>query len=252
MGVVAKGGQQSVRQQAGGQMENPRPEYATGTVIHDTITPDGEVVHHHQVFDRGLLTAWERDDEPGPWALVRHGDPFDAYPSALPGPAEAAAVTVRVGDQQLILPPLDDRASPRWAELPRVPDATARLRFELTGTPVGPMALDIRYQDGGRPMCEVVDDWLEPVEGEPAFGAPEMHIVMTWRNYLRMRTGEVTALEGIEEGGQVDARWTLLLLLHGLLQDPVYIDIYRKLPVIPAELGWWGEVAPYLPDRTSF
>jgi len=252
MAVVAKGGQQSVRQQAGGQMENPRPDYATGTVFHDTITPDGTVVHHHQVFDRGLLSAWQLDDGPGPWALVRHGDPFDPFSLRLPGPAEAAGVTVRVGEEQLVLPPLDDGGSERWDELPTVPDATARLRFELTGTPVGPLALEIRYQDGKRPICDVVEDWQQPVEGEPAFGAPEMHIVMTWRNYLRMRTGEVTALEGIEEGGQVDARWTLLLLLHGLLQDPVYVDIYRNLPVIPTELGWWGEIAPYIPERTSF
>ena len=60
---------------------------------------------------------------------------------------------------------------------------------------------------------------------------------MTWRNYLRMRTGELTALEAIEDGGVVDARWTLLLMLHGLLQEPEYLAIYRDLPVIPDELG---------------
>ena len=46
---------------------------------------------------------------------------------------------------------------------------------------------------------------------------------MTFRNYLKMRTGELTALEAIEEGGTVDARWTLLLMLHGLFQEPEYI-----------------------------
>ena len=53
-------------------------------------------------------------------------------------------------------------------------------------------------------------------------------------------------------GGTVDARWTLLLMLHGLLQEPEYMGIYRDLPVIPDELGWWGEVAPWIPARDSF
>ena len=79
-----------------------------------------------------------------------------------------------------------------------------------------------------------------------------MHIAMTWRNYLLMRAGELTALEAIEDGGIVDARWTLLLLLHGLLQEPEYVSVYRSLPVIPAELSWWGEVAPWIPARDSF
>jgi len=252
MAVVAKGGQQSVRQQAGGQVENPRPEYATGTVFHDAVAADGTVVHHRQRFDRGLLVEWVRDDEPGPWALVRAGDPFDPFPASAPGRAEVEAATVRVGDRQLTLPPLDDLLLDRWDELPEVPDATARLKFELTHSPVGHLALDIRYQDGRRAVAELVDSWPETAEGEPAHGAPEMHIVMTWRNYLRMREGQVTALEGIEEGGTVDARWTLLLLLHGLLQETEYVELYRSLPDMPAELSWWGEVAPYLPTRDSF
>jgi hypothetical protein len=249
MGIVARGQQQYVRQQLAGEGVNPRPEYATGTVHHDAVAPDGTVVHHHQVFEQGELVEWERDDAPGPWALVRHGAPTDPFAPVLPGPQEAAAASVRVGEDLLALPPLDDLASDAYRELPLVPDATTRLRFELTGSPVGPLALDLRYQNGRRAVAEVVDQWEDSVEGEPAHGAPEMHIVMTWRNYLRMRAGEATALEAIEEGGSVDARWTLLLLLHGLLQEPEYVAAYRSLPRIPAELGWWGEVAPWIPRR---
>ncbi|MGB6059827.1 MAG: hypothetical protein WBF71_16345 [Microthrixaceae bacterium] len=246
MGLVARGGQQSVRQQAGGQMANPRPAYATGTVHHEAVTDDGTVVHHHQVFEQGQLMSWTFDDTPGPWALVRKGDPRAKFPSALPGPAEVAEAKIRIGDDLLDLPPLDDINSDRWDELPLIPDATARLRFELTGSPVGNLALDIRYQDGKRPMCEIIDEWDELSDGDLGYRAPEMHIVMTWRNYLRMRAGEATALEAIEEGGSADARWTLLLMLHGLLQETEYVDVYRSLPRIPSELGWWGEVAPYL------
>jgi hypothetical protein len=41
-------------------------------------------------------------------------------------------------------------------------------------------------------------------------------------------------------------------MLHGLLQEPEYLGIYRDLPVLPDELGWWGEVAPWIPARDSF
>ena len=252
MGIVAKGGQESVRQQLGGQGAAPRPEHATGVVHHDAVAPDGSVVHHHQRFESGLLVEWERDDEPAPWALVRAGGPFTPFATALAGRAQVESVQVRLGEHTVPLPPLDDMDSDRWDELPHIPDATARLRFELTGTPVGPLAMDIRYLDGKRPVSILVDDWSAAEDEEPGFGASEMHIVMAWRNYLRMRTGEMTALEAIEEGGQVDARWTLLLLLHGLLQEPEYMAIYRDLPVIPDELGWWGEVAPWIPPRSSF
>ena len=252
MGIVAKGGQQTTRQQAGGQMENPRPEYATGTVYHEAVAADGTRIYHHQVFDRGLLQSWTQDSAPGPWTLVRSGEPFDAFASELAGPDQVEAVQVRVGSDLFVLPPLDDTSSERWTELPVIPDATARLKFELTGSPVGPLALEVQYRNGSRDVCEVVNDWADLQPDAPAFGAPEMHVSMTWRNYLRMRSGEVTALEGIEEGGTVDARWTLLLLLHGLLQEPAYVDIYRGLPQMPAELGWWGEVAPWVPQRDSF
>jgi len=252
MGIVAKGGQQSVRQQAGGQMNNPRPEYATGTVYHETVTSNGSSVYHHQVFDRGQLQSWVLDSAQGPWALVRIGDPFDLFPSELAGPEQVEAVQVRVGRQVFVLPPLDDTSSDRWSELPVIPDATARLKFELTGSPVGPLALEVQFRNGAREVCEIVQDWAELQVNAAAYGAAEMHVVMTWRNYLRMRAGQVTALEGIEEGGTVDARWTLLLLLHGLLQEPTYVDIYRGLPVMPEELGWWGEVAPWIPQRGSF
>ena len=126
------------------------------------------------------------------------------------------------------------------------PLGTARLRFEVFATPVGTQRCDVRYHDGSR-TAWLVSDWADPTEDEPAFGAPEMHVSMSFRNYLKMRSGQATALEAIEDGGSVDARWTLLLLLHGMIQSPEYVAAYRGLPVLPDELGWWGEVAPHIP-----
>ena len=141
-----------------------------------------------------------------------------------------------------LLPPLDDLPDPAFDELEFVPDATARLRFELTGTPVGNMRCDIRYQDGRRPLGRVVTDWPDTTAGEPAHEAPLIHVGVSFANYLQMRTGEKSYLEAIADGGTVgDTRWTLLLLLHGIVQQQRYTDAYRALTVFPEELGWWAK-----------
>ena len=249
MGFVAQFRNQVGREQGSGQQQRELPPYATGTVHHDAVLDDGTVVHHHQVFEAGRLVAWDQDDAPAPWALVRPGDPLLLCPAEVATPGDVAAVHVRVGDDVLDLPLLDDLPAPVFDSLRRIPDATARLRFEVFGSPVGTQLSEVRYQDGSRTGW-LVQEWQEPEEGEPAFGAPEMHVRMSFRNYLRMRTGEATALEAIEEGGTVDARWTLLLLLHGLIQSPEYVAAYRSLPMLPPELGWWGEVAPWIGDAS--
>lgn len=253
MGFVAQFRNQVGREQGSGELagegERTLPPYATGTVHHDALLDDGTVVHHHQVFDEGRLVAWEQDTDPGPWALVRPGDPLAPCPAGPAAPELVAATQLRLGDRTLPIPLLDDLPAPVFDSLAHVPDATARLRFEVVGTPVGVQRCEVRYQDGAR-TAWLVEDWVEPTDGEPAFDAPEMHVTMTFRNYLAMRSGAATALEAIEDGGTVDARWTLLLLLHGLIQSPEYVAAYRSLPVMPAELGWWGEVAPFVGDAT--
>lgn len=237
---------ESVREDGSGQQDLHLPGYATGTVHHEAVLDDGTTVHHHQTFERGVLVDWVEDDEPGPWALIRPGSPLRPCPSTVADPAEVGAVSLRLGDRVLPLPLLDDLPAPAFDALVRVPDATARLRFEVFGTPVGTQRCDVRYQDGARTGW-LVSDWSDPEPGEPAAGAPEMHVSMSFRNYLKMRSGQATALEAIEDGGTVDARWTLLLLLHGMIQSPEYVAAYRGLPVLPDELGWWGEVAPHIP-----
>ena len=125
MGIIANKTEAYVRQQLAGEGVNPRPAHATGTVHHDAVLEDGTVIHHHQVYETGELVEWVRDDAPGPWALVRHGDPFQPFAPSLPGLPQVRAAQVRLGERTVELPPLDDMYSPRWDELPTVPDATA-------------------------------------------------------------------------------------------------------------------------------
>jgi hypothetical protein len=245
VGFVARYKERTAQEQGSGQLQADPPPHATGTVFHDAVADDGSVVHHHQVFEAGRLVEWEEDDGPGPWALVRQGDPLAPCPTGVATPDEVASARVRIGDELLVLPLLDDLPSPGFDRLVEIPHATARLRFEVVGSPVGVQRAEVRYQDGRR-TAWLVEDWVETTEGEPAHQAPEMAVSMTFRNYLFMRSGRLTALEAIEDGGVVDARWTLLLLLHGLIQSPEYVEAYRELPELPDELGWWGQAAPLI------
>lgn len=251
MGLLARNPQHDQREQGSGEELGSPPVHATGVVHHDAVR-DGEVTHHTQRFEAGELVEWTLSDRPGPWALVRPGPPTTAVPRGLASGEAVGSVKVRIGDEIHLLPPLDDLPDPAFSELEHVPDATARLRFELTGSPVGTIRCDIRYQDGRRPLGRVVTDWLPTNAGEPAHDAPLIHVGMSFANYLRMRTGELDYLEAIADGGTVgDTRWTLLLCLHGIVQQQRYKDAYRAMYVLPAELGWWGEAAPFVASDLS-
>lgn len=251
MGLVARKQEHSQKQQASGQPIGDPPAHAAGTVHLESVADDGEVVHHTQRFEAGELVEWTLDAEPASWALVLPGAPTDRCPTGYADPHAVEAIAVRIGSERLVLPPLDDLPHPGFNELDFVPDATGRLRFELTGTPAGSILCDIHYLDGLRPWARVVGEWAQESNG-PAGDAPLIEVDITFANYLRMRTGEKTALEAIADGGGVgDTRWTLLLLLHGIFQKRRYTEIYRSLPVMPPEIGWWGEAAPYIPGDAA-
>src|SRR5690606_242296 len=161
-------------------------------------------------------------------------------------PVAVNGAALRWGNEIRSLLLLDDLPVPAFESLARVPHATARLLFDVFATPFGTQRCDVHYHFLSRTTC-LLSDLKDSTDVQPAFGAPEMHVSMSFRNYLKMRSGQVTALEAIEDGGSVDARWTLLLLLHGMIQSPEYVAAYRGLPVLPDELGWWGEVAPHIP-----
>lgn len=246
MGLVARNPEQSLKIQSAGEVLGAPPEDANGVVYLESHTPSGEVIHHAQEFEAGELVTWSLLDEPGPWALVRTGEPTDPCDPNWASAERVESMAVRIGNDTSPLPPVDDFAE-GLADMPFVPHATARLRFELVGSPAGQILGDVRYVDGRRPQNRVVTNWTETEAGEPAHDAPEIFLRMKFRNYLKMRTGELSHLEAIEDGGDVgESRWTLLLMLHGLAQHPTYRSTYRNLTTLPEELGWWGEAAPFV------
>lgn len=245
MGLIARYREQSAATAPAATAPPVPPDYATGVVHHDAVAPDGTVTHHHQRFSAGRLEEWELDDRPGPWALVRQGDVLEPCPSDVASPERIGNTGLRIGAEIHPLPMLDELEDPGFSGVEQVPDADLRLRFELIGSPTGVQRAEFMYRNCLR-TGHLVEDWDTPEPGSPASDAPELAVSMTFRNYLRMRTGEISALEAIADGGSIDGRWTLMLLLHGLVQDPVYVATYRASTVLPAELGWWGEVAPWI------
>ena len=250
MGVLARVGKQEddapllLQQMAQGGRSLP---YATGTVHVESDDDPGRVLH--LTFDEGRLVGRATDAAAGEWAVVRPG-PVDApFSGELVGAGELSRWSVRVGSERLALPPLDDVASDALADLHEVPDADLALRFRLVGSPAGMVLLELAYLGGRRVRAEVVDSFGEDVEPVP-FGSAEATCDLTWRNYLRLRAGTLDPLEAGAEG-TVDGHWTHLLLLHGLLQQSDHVAAWSALPEVPAELAWFGEVAPWVPDGTE-
>ncbi len=141
MGLLARNPQHDQREQGSGEALGGPPAYATGTVYHDAVT-DGAVTHHEQRFEAGELEEWTITDEPGPWALVRPGPPTVRFPSGLASRTGRSNRSRCVSERNCstFLRSMTCRC-PAFDELEFVPDATARLRFELTGTPVGTIRL---------------------------------------------------------------------------------------------------------------
>ena len=247
MGVLARIGKQDdaapllLQQMAQGGRSLP---YASGTVHVESDDDPGRVLH--LTFDEGRLTGRVVDDVAGEWAVVRPG-PVDApFSGELVDAVSLAAWSVRVGEERLPLPPLDDVATDALADLHEIPDADLALRFRLVGSPAGMVLLELAYLGGRRVRAQVVDSFAEDMEPVP-FGSAEATCDLTWRNYLRLRAGTLDPLEAGAEG-TVDGHWTHLLLLHGLLQQADHLAAWSSLPEMPEELAWFGELAPWVAD----
>ena len=245
MGVLARVGKQEdaapllLQQMAAG--DRPVP-YATGEVHVESDDDPGAV--RHMQFDHGRLVADRVDDRPADWALLRPGPVRAPFSGELVRPEDLQGWAVRLGADRTPLPPLDDVASDALAHLRPVPDADLALRFRIVGSPAGMVLLELPYLAGQRVAARVVEEFGDRVDPVPD-GSADSTCDLTWRNYLRVRAGVLDPLESGAQG-TVEGHWTHLLLLHGLLQMPEHVAAWSSLPDMPEELGWFGEVAPWV------
>lgn len=192
------------------------------------------------VFALGQLVDASWTDEPTPWAMQTplisgedmnipvHPDLWDQC-------------RVRIGHTYLPLPPGDESVS-GFVGMREVPRASACVRLELTNSPVGLVRYEVLLEQGRRVGEAVVDEWSSDQCDTDHEAAVTLHVRMAYRNYVRARAGEISFLEAVLDGGSLeDSRWTHLLMLHGIVQDPAYVESARSLPAMPPDLLWWGE-----------
>lgn len=232
-----------------GQVDPPELAVATGVVHLEWVEADGSITSHHQEFNKGRLVTWQADSSTAPWALQRPRTVDLVEPNGSTKIETLDQVMLRVGSDLHPIPPVEDVRDQRWHDMPTIPDATLRVRFEMLNSPIGTMMIDVRYVDGVRVECFYVNEWVPLEEGDSTFGSPDIHIGIQWGNFMKLCAREMTALEAIEDGGSIDARWTSLLLIHGLMQQPEFTDLYKTYVSVPEPLLWWGQVAGYVsPD----
>lgn len=190
--------------------------FGTGSVVvqqlvHDDVDgPAGTF----QVFEHGHLVAWEAGVLPETgFALVQDRPSASRYAAGeLWGNAALAATTIREvwdGVARTSPPPPLDRSLVE-PDLAVVPAATLDVQQHEERTPFGTVSFCERFVDGRRTA------W--------SLGVAEQTELTMWRQHRAVAewlVGE-RSIVGSYEGGELDGRWTWLMLVGGLLGTPAY------------------------------
>ncbi len=157
------------------------------------------------------------------WQLTRNGAPADPIgPEVVLDPAEQLEFRLRAAGTELLVPPLDELEI--YGGLPAVPDATLAIHYEVVGTPIGTVRVVLELTDGRMTRSASVAEF-EVTE------LPLVTVSIEWARHLEWRRGECTVLEALE-GAAIEARWQVMLLAHGLLQQPEWTGPLRALPAV--------------------
>ena len=166
----------------------------------------------HQVVQDGRVVAWSPGDLDRPdlelrWSLdvaraVHRGE--------LSGTGAMAALRVVCpGGGEGPAPPLDIVRTREAEALPVLPGATLTVQYELGAGPFGDVSSWMSFDDGRI--------------GSMGFGRAEacdVELHLPFGNMVRVRTGAITILEALDDGGQVRGDLGPLMLLAGLEESP--------------------------------
>ena len=156
------------------------------------------------------------------WRLIRHGEPAPALPAGEVLAPEVAAEYRLVLDDgaEISVPPLDELDI--YDQLPRIPDATVVVHYEVTNTPIGMIRVELHIVDGAMVRSKAVAEFAETQ-------LPLVRVSIAWDQHLEFRSGRASLLEALE-GATIEARWQTLLLVHGLVQQREWSDALRSRP----------------------
>lgn len=201
----------------------------------DVVDQAGDHDRWHQIVDDGRVVAWQRGDVDSPdlelrWACA---DAAAVFRQELSGTEALAAMrVVTPGRGEGVPPPLDMRDTAELALLPEVPGATLVVQFEFADGPFGHVSFWLSFEDG---RCAGLD-----------FGRtdePDVTIAISFQRMVRVRTGETTILEALENGGRVDGALGPIMLVAGLEESPELRAVEMACGPAGAVLARVGEVA---------
>ena len=159
------------------------------------------------------MVAWSPGDVDDPDIELRWGDVEVAaavYRGDLSGTDVLAAVrVVASGQAETSAPPLELAAIAELDRLPLVPGAALRVQYEFSAGPFGPVSFWMTFSDGrstGMGFHTVSD--------------PDATVRITFAKMAAVRAGEMTVLQALEDGGQVDGGIGPLMVLAGLEESP--------------------------------
>ncbi|MDQ6696544.1 MAG: hypothetical protein M3Z46_03700 [Actinomycetota bacterium] len=201
----------------------------------DVADESGQHERWYQVVEDGRVVAWQQGDVDSPDLELRwsRADAAAVFRQELDGTEALAAARVLVpGGSEGVAPPLDMRDTAEMALLPEVPGATVVTQFEFSGGPFGHISFWESFEDG---RCTELD-----------FGRhaePDVTIAISFQRMVHVRTGAMTILEALENGGRVDGALGPIMLTAGLEESPELRAVERACGPAGAVLAKVGEVA---------
>jgi hypothetical protein len=182
-------------------------------VQHDALDEGAGHRRWHQVVEEGHVVAWSPGDVDDPDIELRWGDVEVAaavYRGDVSGTDALAAVRIVVpGQAEMSATPLELADVAELDGLPLVPGANLRVQYEFTAGPFGPVSFWMAFSDGRSTGMD--------------FGTlpdPDATVRITFARMAAVRAGEMTVLQALEDGGQVDGGIGPLMVLAGLEESP--------------------------------
>jgi len=197
---------------------------------------DGDARHRWvQAFGNGRLQESRAGDVADPDLEIEWdaGGALDVLCGRVSG-TEALAVTIVAaptpnGGYRGAPPPMDIVGRPELEDLPKMPDASVSVQHHLRGGPFGDVDCYQLFVDGRLDRVEL-----------GTLPEPDVEVEVPYRAHVRLRQGEIAALDALQEGRIAGAMGSLALYA-GLLESEPFQRAQRacahEMGLVLATLG---------------
>jgi hypothetical protein len=168
-----------------------------------------------QVFANGRLQELRAGEVTDPDLVIEWdaGGALDVLGGRVSGTEALAVTTVATatpsGAYRGAPPPLDIVGRPELEELPKMPDASVTVQHHLRGGPFGDVDCYQLFVDGRLDRVEL-----------GALPEPDVEVEVPYRAHVRLRQGEIAALDALQEGRIAGAMGSLALYAGLLESEP--------------------------------